>query len=62
MITCGNLAFNRFFDVELPVVFPPYKQLREVGVEFTIARLIGEQTCCILRVSLDVDEREMTTL
>ena len=35
------LSFNRFLDVELPVIFPPYK-------------LIGEQTCCILKVSLGV--------
>ena len=32
-----QFGFGRFLDVELPVVFPPYKQLREVGVEFANA-------------------------
>ena len=50
-----QLGLDRLLDAELPVVFPPYKQLREVGVEFANALFIGEQTCCIFRVSLDVD-------
>ena len=53
-----QLFFDRFSNAELLVVLPPYKQLREVGVEYANTLFIGEQSCCILRMSLDVDGSE----